>query len=131
MNLQRRLLYLGAFVLCMMLGLGSRAFQDGMPFFIKEHAGDALWAGMVYFGFRVLLVKRSFQAAAGGSLIFCFAIEFGQLYQADWLNSLRLTVLGALILGRGFLAADLARYMAGIALAWGVDYFILKRMFRA
>ena len=47
-----------------------------------------------------------------------FAVEFSQLYQAGWINAVRETHLGALVLGRGFLWSDLACYTAGVGAGW-------------
>jgi hypothetical protein len=113
--------YAAALLACVLLGLASRAYQSWLPEFLAVHAGDALWAGMIYCGVRMLAVNRSIAFAAFVSLLFCFAIEFSQLYQGDWLNQLRATTLGALALGHGFLAVDLLRYSAGIALALTLD----------
>ncbi|WP_309145332.1 ribosomal maturation YjgA family protein [Paenibacillus mendelii] len=55
--------------------------------------------------------------------LFCLFIECSQLYQAGWINDIRATVIGALILGKGFLAVDLVRYAAGIGAAYGLDRF--------
>ena len=33
------------------------------------------------------------------ALLFSYAIEFSQLYQAEWINALRHTALGGLVLG--------------------------------
>ena len=41
------------------------------------------------------------------ALLLSFAVEFSQLYQADWIDALRANRFGALVLGRGFLWADL------------------------
>ncbi|RXZ78994.1 DUF2809 domain-containing protein [Paenibacillaceae bacterium] len=105
----------------MMLGLGSRRWGTELPLFVSEHAGDALWACMIYCGMRLIFVNRSIALAVWFSLVFCYAIEFSQLYQAEWINSLRNTALGALVLGKGFLAVDLVRYTAGIVTAAAVD----------
>lgn len=116
-----RLRYAAAVVITMALGLGSRKGAALLPHWIAEHAGDMLWAAMVYFGFRVLLVKSGLSKAAGWSLLFSFAIEFSQLYQAEWIQEVRSSLLGSLILGRGFLWIDLARYAVGIAVAFLID----------
>ena len=76
---------------------------------------------MVYFGFRFLLVRKSLWTAVLLSLLFSFGIEFSQLYQADWINAIRHTMLGALVLGKGFLFADLVRYTVGIIIAALLD----------
>lgn len=116
-----RVAYIAAVFAAMALGLGSRAFADRLPVFVAEHVGDALWACMIYFGFRACFAHRKISFALWCSLAFCFAIEFSQLYQADWINQIRDTTPGALVLGKGFLAADLVRYSAGIAVSSLLD----------
>ncbi|SEN36439.1 DUF2809 domain-containing protein [Paenibacillus sp. OV219] len=109
-----------------MLGLAVRRYPEALPGWIAEHAGDALWASMIYFGFRFCFHKQSLRAAAIVSLCFCFADEFSQLYQADWINQVRETTLGALLLGHGFLIVDLFRYTVGIGVAYSVDRWMLQ-----
>lgn len=121
-----RIGYAAAMIAVMLLGLASRRFADGLPPFAAAHAGDALWAGMVYFGFRFLFVRKPVAFAAAASAIFAAAIEFSQLYQAPWANAVRETTLGALVLGHGFLAVDLLRYAAGIACAAAVDLLAVR-----
>ncbi len=107
-----------------LLGLASRKYSGRLPAFLADNAGDALWAMMVYFGFRFLLVHKSIWAALFLSLLFSFGIEFSQLYQSEWINEIRGTLLGGLILGHGFLAVDLVRYAAGIAAGVVVDWLV-------
>ncbi|MFE1625604.1 DUF2809 domain-containing protein [Brevibacillus reuszeri] len=116
-----RVAYIIAFFAVMALGLGSRAFTEMLPSFVAEHFGDALWACMIYFGFRTCFAHKKISFAMWCSLVFCFAIEGSQLYQADWIHSIRETALGALVLGKGFLMADLLRYTAGIAFSSLLD----------
>jgi hypothetical protein len=113
--------YMIAVLITIILGLASRKFSDLLPVFLAENAGDMLWAMMVYFGFRFLQVRKTLPTAITLSLFFSYLIEFSQLYQADWINQLRGTVLGALILGKGYLTVDLIRYAAGIILAAVLD----------
>src|SRR6478735_6930415 len=80
--------YLIAVVLTILFGLASRKFSQLLPVFVAENAGDALWAMMVYFGFRFLLVRKSLPTAITLSLLFSYSIEFSQLYQANWINHL-------------------------------------------
>src|SRR3954464_6144190 len=49
-------------------------------------------------------------------MAFSVLIEVSQLYHAPWLDSIRHTTLGGLILGYGFLWGDLACYAVGIGL---------------
>ncbi|MDM5333703.1 DUF2809 domain-containing protein [Ureibacillus composti] len=117
----RRIAYLIAIVFSIILGLASRKFSDRLPLFVAENAGDILWAMMVYFGFRFLLVRKSFLTSMWFSFLFSFSIEFSQLYQGDWMNQIRHTLLGGLILGKGFLWVDLLRYTVGIMIATVLD----------
>ena len=50
---------------------------------------------------------------AGITLIFSFGIELSQLYQAPWINAVRETRPGALVLGAGFKWTDLVCYTLG------------------
>ncbi|MCA9011825.1 MAG: DUF2809 domain-containing protein [Planctomycetaceae bacterium] len=43
-----------------------------------------------------------------------------------WLDSLRQTILGRLILGFGFLWSDLLCYTAGVAIGIGIDCWIFS-----
>lgn len=58
------------------------------------------------------------------AFLFSFFIEFSQLYQADWINQIRATTLGGLVLGYGFLYADLVSYSIGISAAFALDYIL-------
>ena len=128
-SFKSRFLYAGAVVLTIILGLCSRKFSAQLPAFVSAHFGDALWAAMVYFGIRALLVKRSLPFAALAALLFCFVIEFSQLYQAGWINEIRQTLAGSLILGKGFLPIDLIRYSVGVGIAFLLDFFLLRKVF--
>jgi hypothetical protein len=123
--MKTRRVYLAAALLTMVLGLLSRKYAAQLPSFAAEHAGDALWEAMIYCGVRVLFVRRSRHVASLLSLMFCYAIELSQLYQAHWIVSIRNTLVGGLILGKGFLTADLIRYTAGVAAAYCVDRAVL------
>ncbi|MBM7651148.1 ribosomal maturation YjgA family protein [Neobacillus cucumis] len=118
--------YLIYMIAMIFLGLASRKYSYALPFFLAENAGDALWAMMVYFGFRFLLVRTPISLCIMFSLLFSFGIEFSQMYQANWINHIRSNWLGALALGKGFLTADLIRYTVGILLAALWDHLFFK-----
>ena len=125
-QLKTRLRYGLIILLVVGLGLASRKFSAALPFFVANHAGDTLWAGMIYFGIRFLLPHKSLKFAAAFSLLFCLFIEISQLYQADWINAIRQTTLGALVLGKGFLWIDLLRYLSGIVVSFALDKYYLS-----
>jgi hypothetical protein len=111
-----RLPYIIAVILVIALGLLSRKMA-AIPLWI----GDVLWALMVYLLVRALLITAPLKQVVLISLLFCFAIEFSQLYQAPWINHVRSTILGHLILGQGFLWGDLLAYLVGVGLGYGLS----------
>lgn len=107
--LRHRSLYLLIIAGVIILGLLSRR-SNLLPSWI----GDLLYALMMYFGLRFLLVRKSIGLIAALSLAICWLIECSQLYQAPWINTIRATIPGRLILGQGFLWSDLAAYAGGV-----------------
>lgn len=81
---------------------------------------------MIYIGVRIIWVHKSLLFAVIFSLLCCYLIECSQLYQAIWINEIRYTMIGGLVLGKGFLWIDLLRYTVGILIAVGLDNTILK-----
>ncbi|MFD1888250.1 ribosomal maturation YjgA family protein [Paenibacillus wenxiniae] len=112
--------YAIAIIVTIGLGLASRRYAEMLPPLFAAHAGDMLWAMMVYWGVRLLLYRR-YWIAAIAALLFCYGIECSQLYQADWIRQLRDTTIGGLVLGHGFLVVDLVRYTVGVGLAVIID----------
>ncbi|MBP6759345.1 MAG: DUF2809 domain-containing protein [Flavobacterium sp.] len=111
-----RLSYFILIISTIILGILSRKIE-GVPTFF----GDTLYAVMAYFGMRLLIIKKSLKKALALALMFCFCIELLQLYQAEWLLSIRRTTLGHYVLGQGFLWSDLFFYTLGITIAFGMD----------
>ena len=55
-----------------------------------------------------------------------YSIEISQLYHAPWIDAIRNTILGGLILGFGFLWSDLVCYTIGIIIGIIIDIMINK-----
>ncbi|MCK6077153.1 DUF2809 domain-containing protein [Paenibacillus silvae] len=126
----QRCLYLVVVIITMAAGLASRAYGAVLPDFVREHFGDALWAGMIYYGIRMVCIQWSRARAVLISVIFSWSIEFSQMIQVPWLTELRSTLWGALILGHGFLVVDLIRYLIGIGCVYLLDRFLLSKILR-
>lgn len=120
-KLGRRLLYLALALIVVALGLASRKYREALPVFVGEYAGDTLWALMVYLLISTLAAGRSIAVRATAALTFAVLIEFSQLYHAPWIDAIRATTLGALVLGRGFLATDLVCYAVGIGVGAAIE----------
>ncbi|MES2575699.1 MAG: DUF2809 domain-containing protein [Bacteroidota bacterium] len=90
--------------------------------------GDILYAVMIYFGMRFLFVSNSFMKSVTFALVFCFCIEFLQLYKAEWILTIRKTTLGHYALGQGFLWSDLGYYLMGVIIAFLIDSNWVKKI---
>ena len=121
LSARSRLAYGIALVLVIAAGLGSRVFGRALPAVVATYAGDTLYATMVFVGLGILAPRWSTARLAVTALACSCAIEVSQLYHAPWIDAIRRTLPGALVLGYGFLWSDLACYAAGVALAAGVE----------
>jgi hypothetical protein len=92
-----------------LLGLISRQISF-VPLFI----GDILWAIMIFFIIRFIFIDTDIRVIGLISLMLCYMVEISQLYQAEWINNIRKTLPGKLILGQGFLWSDIFSYTVGI-----------------
>ena len=106
-----RLKYLLCVMAIIAAGLLSRKIAV-----IPAWVGDALWAIMIYLLLKIVFIRASVVKVIAFSLAFCFTIEISQLYQAPWINQIRSTLIGHLLLGQGFLWSDLLAYTGGVLL---------------
>lgn len=84
--------------------------------------GDFLYATLIYFGLRFLLLKQKKEAIAILGLLLCYFIETMQLNNdVEWLNSIRSTQFGHYVLGEGFLWIDIIAYTLGIIFSYYID----------
>lgn len=111
------------------LGLASRKFGTILPSFIAKYTGDTLWALTALAAISVAFPTTSLCKRAAISLAFAYVIELSQLYHAPWLESLRHTTLGGLVLGFGFLWSDLACYTVGVASGLLLELLFFPRRF--
>ena len=111
-----RIRYFILMLIVIALGIISRK-MEGVPIFF----GDILYAVMIYFGMRMFFINLNLKKTAILALLFCFAIEFLQLYDAEWMLEIRQTTLGHYVLGQGFLCSDLGFYTLGILLGFCID----------
>lgn len=117
----KRMLYFILTLIVIALGITSRKIE-GIPTFF----GDTLYAVMVYFGMRMFFINLNLKKTAILALIFCFEIEFLQLYDAQQMLEIRRTTLGHYVLGQGFLWSDLGYYTLGITMASCIASFLIK-----
>jgi hypothetical protein len=85
---------------------------------------------MVFLGCAFFKPRVATHHLATFALVFAALIEVSQLYQTPWLNSVRETTLGHLVLGSAFSWLDIAAYAVGILLGALVDKTILIADYR-
>lgn len=126
---RNRLLYLILIIIVMILGLLSRKIEN-LPEIISLYSGDILWALMVFLIISFIFNKKSTIFTISWAIIFSYSIEISQLYHAPWIDAIRNTTLGSLILGFGFLWSDLVCYTIGILIGIVIDIIINKTNIR-
>ncbi len=117
-----------ALLAVVIVGLGSRSgLAVHLPAFIATYAGDTLWALMVFLVLGFIFVSARTTVIALLALAISFGVEISQLYQADWINAIRATRIGALALGAGFKWSDLICYSVGCGLGVIGDWLAWSR----
>ena len=113
---QNPVIWIALIALACPLGLGSCRYAHALPWFIAAYAGDTLWALAAFLGIGLILPRQSTWTIAILAMAFSLAIELSQLYHAPWIDSIRHSTLGGLILGFGFMWSDLVCYAVGVGL---------------
>ncbi len=121
---RNRIWYILLFAGAIAAGLLSRSKYISLPKFISEYSGDTIWAMMVYFLFCSIFTKWKTLHIFILAIIFSYAIEFSQLYHADWIDQIRRYRIGGLILGFGFKFSDLVCYTVGIGAGAIIDIIL-------
>jgi hypothetical protein len=110
-------------------GLASRRWGYLLPAILRKNAGDGLWALMVFLLIGFALPRRSTLWTAGVATVISVLDEFSQMYHAPWIDSIRATTAGHLILGSDFAWTDILDYLIGIAIGIAAE-LLMKRRFR-
>ena len=121
LHTRSRLKYFAAAVIVILLGLASRRYAAVLPWVVAEYAGDTLWALTAFLGFAIAFPRWTTMRVAGAAMLFAAAIEVSQLYHAPWLDEIRRTTFGALVLGQGFLWSDILCYAVGVGFGCLLD----------
>ena len=124
---RNRLSHALAMAIVASLGLLWRSPWLELPEIPRKYGGDALWALLVFLGFGFLLPRLPTRIIALLAMAFSALIEFAQLYHAPWIDSIRETRLGALILGSVFNWPDLGAYAMGIMLGVLCEWLFSRR----
>lgn len=97
------------------VGLAIRFRATFLPIAVRDIMGDALWAFLVASLVSAVVPQWAMRYRARIALAVAYAVEFSQMLHAPWLDDLRATTPGHLVLGQGFDPRDLAAYLLGVA----------------
>ncbi|MEG1828599.1 MAG: DUF2809 domain-containing protein [Cellulosilyticaceae bacterium] len=111
---RNRMVYSVLIILTIVLGLATRQFGSYLPSFIAIYAGDTLWVLMAFLLLGFIFKKSSILMIGMLALLASYGIEASQLYSAPWIDTIRTTTLGGLVLGKGFLWSDIVCYTVGV-----------------
>jgi len=98
------------------IGYGGRFYLSPDLEWLRNGIGNLAYECVWVFLTLLVWPQISPLHAAIGVCLASFGIEFLQLWQPPWLQALRATLLGRLVLGNSFLWADFPQYVIGSAL---------------
>lgn len=109
-----------AIIVC---GLGLRGWGPGfgLPAFVVKYGGSVLWGTMVFFLVAMAIPRLSRPRVVLVSAVVAIGVELFRLVHFPWLDAFRLTLPGALLLGRIFSLWNIGAYALGIAVAMLID----------
>jgi hypothetical protein len=121
---RRVAIMLGLAVAVIALGLLLRFYglALGVPAPVVKCGGSVLWGTMVLFLVAALCPRLSRERVAVTAMTIAVIVELIRLVHTPWLDNFRLTLAGALLLGRIFSLWDIVAYAAGIAPGVMVDW---------
>ena len=102
-------------------GLALVSVRRALPAAGADALGDALWAAMMFWWVSAGWPASRTGLRALAALVIAWGVEASQLVHPAWLDAIRATRLGQLVLGTDFDARDLVAYAAGVAVAALLD----------
>ena len=108
-------------------GLALRGFGLGLGLsaFTVKYGGSILWGAMVFFLVAIVASRSTRRSVVMIAAVIAVGVELFRLVHTPWLDSFRLTMAGALLLGRIFSPWDILAYAIGIALGALLDNLVL------
>jgi hypothetical protein len=105
------------------LGLGL-----GLPAFAVKYGGSILWGTMVFFLVAIAASNLPRPRIALVAAVIAVGVESFRLVHTPALDAFRLTLAGALLLGRIFSPWDIIAYGVGILLGALLDNFVVAKL---
>jgi predicted membrane protein len=108
------------------LALRRYGYAIDLPFVVVKYGGSLLWGAMVYWLLATILMSSGRFRIAVAALVIAVAVELFRLWHTPGLDAFRLTIAGALLLGRVFSLWNILAYAIGIAAALMIDCVLLR-----
>jgi len=124
---RHRLLSAALALIVMGTGLAWRLPALSFSPFVRKYGADALWAWLVFLLIRIVRPQASVATSAAAAFGFAVAIELSQLYHAPWIDAIRATRLGALVLGSVFNWPDIPAYALGVVVGVLIETALRRR----
>ena len=114
---RRRVRYLVLAIATIAVGLMVHLGGSFLPPAFRDVLGDVLWAMMIVWWMGVAAPRLRLRTRGLAALAVCVAVETSQGYHTPFLDTLRRTLPGHLVLGSGYDPRDFLAYAAGVVLA--------------
>jgi hypothetical protein len=108
------------------IGLGTKFYRGPFEQWVHLYAGDIFYPMFWYFLARFVWPRLPCLWGAVGVFGFCALIEVSQMWKPVFLQTLRQTFFGAVLLGSGFDWPDFLYYAVGVGIAVGIEWGIAR-----
>jgi Protein of unknown function (DUF2809) len=108
------------------LALRNYGFGVGLPGFVVKYGASALWGTMLFLLLGIAVPGLKPKTLVPLAITIAVAVELFRLVHSPWLDAFRLTLAGALLLGRIFSFWDMLAYGIGIVLGAVVDRLAIR-----
>jgi len=126
-DLRPTLVYFTVAFASIVAGVALRFAPLDLPEPIVRYGGSFLWAFMVYFLIAAVLANRHPTVLACLAGLIESLVELSRLYHTPGLDAFRLTLAGALLLGRVFNPWHFLVYWLAVAIAALLDHFLIRK----
>jgi hypothetical protein len=114
-------------VLIVPLGFCTKVYYGPAYVWVHNSLGGVLYVIFWSLLFSFIFIRSAPWKIAGIVMLATCSLEFLQLWHPSFLETLRSTFIGAILLGNSFSWSDLAHYAIGFLLSWGLLHILGRR----
>ncbi|WP_413162056.1 DUF2809 domain-containing protein [Capilliphycus salinus ALCB114379] len=117
MKTYRRIVF-GILIALIPIGLASKYYQGPLEFWVNNSFSSIFYEMFWMFLVVLILPRLSPGWVAFWVFVVTSALEFMQLWKPPFLQAIRETLIGRLVLGTTFVWGDFLYYVLGCAIGW-------------